>query len=836
MKKDSRKLWLILLAVTVIIWFSSISAAQEKAHPKLNPRDLTASLVGHAHIDLSWLWLWEETVNQVAPETFWGTLRQMNRRPGLTFAQSQGALYEAMEMSSPELFQEIKKKVKEGTFIPVGGMWVEPDLNLPDGESLAHQLLYGKRYFLEKFGTEVKVGWNPDSFGHNSQLPQLLKKAGLDYYVFERCAPEKTTAFWWQGLDGSKVLAYVPPGWYLVNLKDGVKDLLLRTYENTTLKDFMLLYGAGDHGGGPRDSDLEAILKFGNDPNHPRFEFVQPQAYFEKIEKLRIDYPVVRGELNFTFPGCYTTQVETKKANRRLENLLLEAEKFSSLAKLSGARDYYPDRDIDEAWKIVLRNQFHDILDGSAIGPVYEEVMGYYQEAEKRARRALDFSLETLANLIETRGEGSPLIVFNSLPWVRTEPVQARLVFNTPVKAIKILDVSGAEIPVQLLELKEESGQWKAEVIFMAKDVPSLGYKTYRVLPAKSKEKYKSQLTASSRILENEFIRLTLDPETGWWESLFDKTAGREFLAASGNVLEAIADEPPGMSAWEIGLKDLVEKLGEKGASVKVIEKGPVRATLRVEQLFRGSKFVQDIQLYAGLPRVDVRLWLNWQERNVMVKAAFPVALNRPVATFEIPFGAINRLATGNEVPALKWIDLSDEAGQAGLSLLNDSRYGFDVKDNTMRISIVRGATYPDPEADRGSHQLAYALYPHQGNWKQGLSFRRGLEFNQPLLAGQALIHPGTLPASQSFLEVSPENAVVTTLKKEIGYGRTGFVLRLYEIFGQETEVKMTCPQPVEVWEADLIERPESKIGSASQTLTFKLKPFEIKTLLLKTL
>jgi len=182
-------------------------------------------------------------------------------------------------------------------------------------------------------------------------------------------------------------------------------------------------------------------------------------------------------------------------------------------------------------------------------------------------------------------------------------------------------------------------------------------------------------------------------------------------------------------------------------------------------------------------------------------------------------------------VPALKWIDLSDEAG---LSLLNDSRYGFDVKDNTMRISIVRGATYPDPEADRGSHQLAYALYPHQGNWKQGLSFRRGLEFNQPLRAEQALIHPGTLPASQSFLEVSPENAVVTTLKKEIGYGRTGFVLRFYEIFGQETEVKMTCPQPVEVWEAYLIERPEGKISPPSRVVNFKLKPLEIKTLLLR--
>jgi alpha-mannosidase len=835
MKKHGGSLWLVFLAIVTMVWLAPVSEAQEKPGQKINPRELTASLVGHAHIDLSWLWLWEETIHQVAPETFWGTLRQMDRMPGLTFAQSQAALYEAMETAYSELFQEIKKKVKEGTFIPVGGMWVEPDLNMPDGESLAHQLLYGKRYFLDKFGTEVKVGWNPDSFGHNWQLPQILKKAGLDYYVFERCAPEKATVFWWEGLDGSKVLAYVPPGWYLVNLKDGVKDLLLKTYENTPAKDFMLLYGAGDHGGGPRDSDLEAILRFRNDPHHPRFEFVNPECYFRKIEKLKIDYPVVSRELNFTFPGCYTTQVETKKFNRRLENLLLEAEKFSSLARLTGARDYYPDRDLDEAWKIVLRNQFHDILDGSSIGPVYDEAKGYYQEAEKRGQRALNFSLEALANLVDTRGEGWPLVVFNSLPWVRTEPVQVKIVFSSPVKAIKILDTSGTEIPIQIIELKEEPGEWKAEVLFIARDVPSLGYKTYRVLATKPPGKYKSPITATSKVLENEYIKLILNPKTGWWESLFDKTSGREFLAAPGNVLEAMADKPPNMSAWEIGLKEVKERLGEKGASVKVLEKGPVRAILRVEQAFGGSKFVQDIQLYAGLPRVDVRVWMNWQERNVLVRAAFPVALDRPVATFEIPFGAINRPVTGGEVPALKWIDLSDGAGQAGLSLLNDSRYGFEVKDNIMRISLVRGATYPDPEADRGEHELAYALYPHTGNWKQGLSFRRALEFNQPLRTEQVLVHPGSLPASQSFLQVSPENVVITTLKKEIGYGSPGFVLRLYEIFGQETEAKLELPVSMEVWEADLIERPEGKISPASQIVTFKLKPFEIKTLLLRT-
>jgi len=734
MKKIIKHLWPIFFLAMILSGSALSPDDQEKSSARINPRQFTASLIGHAHIDLSWLWLWEETVHEVGPMTFWGTLRQMNRMPGLTFAQSQAAIYEATEKNYPDLFQEIGKKVKEGTWIPVGGMWVEADLNMPDGESLARQLLYGKRYFLDKFGVEVRAGWNPDSFGHNWQLPQILKKAGIDYYVFERCAPEKTIIFWWEGLDGSRLLAYVPPGWYLVNLKNGVRDLLLRSYENAPIRDFMLLYGAGDHGGGPRDTDVEAILKFRNEPGHPRLEFVNPENYFRQIEKLKARYPVVKRELNFAFPGCYTTQVETKKFNRRLENLLLEAE----------------------------------------------------------------------------------------------------LVFNRPVKRIRILDSSGAEIPSQMLLVDEESGQLKAKVIFIAERVPSLGFKTYRVIESKAAPKYKTSLVVSKKSIENEFLKLALGPKTGWWKSLMDKKNGREFLSAAGNVLEAVADEPPNMSAWEMELKEIQERLGERGASVKVLEKGPVRATVRVEHNFRNSKLVQDIQLYAGVPRVEVRVWMEWQERNIIIKSSFPAALKDPVATFEIPYGAISRPAVGNEVPAIKWIDLTDSQGQAGLSLLNDSRYGFDVKDNVMRMSLIRGATYPDPEADRGKHELAYALYPHSGTWKEGLSFRRAMEFNSQLRAHQALIHPGSLEPAKSFFRISPENVVLTAFKKETGYGSSGFVVRMYEVCGREAEVRLELPKEMEVYEADLIERPGARVGLKTKAITLRVKPYEIKTLLLR--
>jgi alpha-mannosidase len=822
-----------ILSVALVLFLAAAAAAvqKEKAPDSFKPRDFTAHLIGHAHIDLAWLWRWEETVHDIATHTFLGTLAQMDKFPGLTFAQSQAAVYEVMEKNYPAIFQRIKQKVKEGTWIPVGGMWAEPDLNMPDGESFARQLLYGKRYFLDKLGVDVTVGWNPDGFGHNFQLPQILNKAGIKYYVFERCAPEKMPVFWWEGLDGSRLLAYVPPGWYLADLKNGIRDLLFEASKNSALKNFMLLYGEGDHGGGPRATDLEAIRKFKDDKNHPRLEFVRPEQYFRMLEKSGIELPVVKRELNYTFPACYTTQAQTKKYNRRLENLLLTAEKFSAVAVTSGARSYYPERDIDEAWKTVLRNQFHDILDGSSIGPVYDESRRCYKDAAERGQRALDFSIEALSNQVDTRGEGIPLVVYNPLFWERTDPVEAEVNFSRPVKAIRIIDSAGIEVPHQVLEERSTADRTELHLLFIAEKMPSFGYRTYRVLGAEADAEFKTGLTVDISTLENEFFKLVLNPQTGWIRSLFDKKTGREVFAGEGNVLQAIVDEPPNMSAWELGLKDASWNIGADGASVEVVERGPVRAVLRVKSAFRNSLFVQDIMLYHQVPRVDCRVHLDWQERNLMIKAAFPAAAQNTAAVFEIPYGAIPRPVDGTEVPALRWIDLTDESGAYGLSLLNDCKYGFDVKGNILRISIVHGATEPDPEADRGEHELLYSLYPHAGDWKEAGSFRKGYELNSPLIAHAAMAHPGGWPADQSFLRVEPANVIISSLKKESGYFNRATILRLYEVSGKETEVSIELPGPAEARETDFIERPLAKIDSDGKMLRFMIKPFEIKTI-----
>ncbi len=821
----------LILAVIAAAVASAAQPAQKKtAGAGFKPRDYTAHLIGHAHIDLAWLWRWEETVNDIATNTFQGTLAQIDRLPGLTFAQSQPAVYDAVEKSYPELFARIREKVRAGAWVPVGGMWAEPDLNMPDGESLAHQLLYGKRYFLDKFGVDVTVGWNPDSFGHNFQLPQILSRAGIKYYVFGRCGPADAAVFNWEGMDGSRVLGYVTPGFYSVDLKNGLKDLIAEAARTTPVKDFMILYGAGDHGGGPRDEDLQAIARFKDDKGEPRLEFVRPERYFQVLEPQRSALPVVKQELNFIFPACYTTQVDVKKNNRRMENLLLAAEKFSSLAVFGGYRPYYPERDIDEAWKIVLRNQFHDILDGSGIGPVYEETRRFYREARERGSRALDFSLEEIGNAVDTRGEGRPLVVFNALAWTRTDPVEADIAFPRPVAGLKILDDQGKEIAYQVLRQSQQGGGWQGRVCFIAENIPSLGYKTFRVLESDKTPQPATSLSVGPALLENEFLKATLDPQRGWLNSLTDKRSGREFLSAPANVLQAIADEPKIMSAWELGLGRTLAALGENGADLEVIEKGPVRAALRVKTKFRDSVFIQDLILYAGIPRLDCRLQMNWQERNVMIKAAFPATARNRRADFEIPYGFISRPADGNEVPAIRWVDVTDESGAYGLSLLNDSKYGFDVKDGVLRISLVRGPTDPDPEADRGESETLYSLYPHEGSWQAAGVFRRAQELNQPLLARLAMNHPGPLGAVKSFVSVEPANVILSALKKEMGYYNYGLVFRVYETFGRETEAVLEFPWDLRFEETDLIERPLAKIAEDGKILRLKLKPFEIRT------
>jgi alpha-mannosidase len=446
----------------------------------------------------------------------------------------------------------------------------------------------------------------------------------------------------------------------------------------------------------------------------------------------------------------------------------------------------------------------------------------------------LDFSLETIANEIDTRGEGLPLVVFNPLFWDRTDAVETEVGFpeDMNVSGLKVLDDKGREVPCQVLDRRVGNDRTVLRFLFVAESMPSFGARVYRVSPASPAAGSPAGLSVSAGSLENEFLKVALDPKTGWVSSLFDKRGGREVLSGAGNVLEALSDEPKSMSAWELGLAGSAARIGESGGRVEVLEKGPVRVVVRITSAFRDSRFAQDLILYRGIPRLDCRLALNWQERNIMIKAAFPVTADNSAAFFEIPFGAVSRPADGREVPALRWIDLTDKSGQFGVSLLNDCKYGFDVKDNTLRLSVVHGATAPDPEADRGRQELVYSLYPHQGSWQEAGTVQRGYELNTPLLARTAMVHGGTLPAQTSFVRLpSQPGVIISAFKKEYGYYNRGFILRGYEVFGRKAEASLELAWPVRAAESNLIDYSTKKVEISGGKIALSFEPYEIKTI-----
>ena len=824
---------------------ASLRAAQAQLEP-LRPilTKLSIRATGNSHIDLAWLWPWTETV-EVVRNTFQTSLQLMNEYPDYTLAQSSAQALEWLEEKYPPLFEQINRRVWEGRWELVGGMWVEPDLNMPDGESLVRQLLLGKRYFKEKFGKDTRIGWNPDSFGYNWQLPQIYKKSGVDFFVTQKLDWNDTNKlplklFWWQSPDGSRILTYFPHEYG--NAMDPIRmadDLADARAKVPNLDEMMHLYGVGDHGGGPTRWMLDMANEW-KQPTvvYPRLFLGTAQGFFENMEKKAgsMNLPEWNSELYFEFHrGVFTSQAESKKNNRRSEELLLNAEKFSALAMLAG--DEYPGKALLHAWKKVLFNQFHDIAAGSGIAALYRDADRDYAEVRHIGNEALQRSLHTLSTYVDTTGPGAAVLVVNPLAWPRDDVVQAEVQLPGPgrAKALKVTDSSGNSMPVQILSHKPDTRVFT--IRFLARGVPSLGYKVFHVSPATTATPA-SRLEVTGTDLENEFLKLKLDPKTGCITSLVDKKSNREAIApgACGNLLQAFRDKPKEWDAWNIDADfEKVKWDLTRAEEVKLVERGPLEAVIRVTKKFQNSTFVQNITVYAGVPRVDIHTEADWHEKHILLKAAFPLNIKNDNATYEIPFGTIERPMTRRnsseqakfEVPALRWADLSE--GQHGFSLLNDSKYGYDGKANVLRLSLLRSPEWPDPHADEGRHEFTYSLYPHAGDWKRAGSLLRGYELNYKLLAMQVEKHWGALPAAHSFFEAQPENVVLTALKK--AEDTNALILRFYEWAGKETDVKLQVPAGAQsAAETDLMEKPAGNLPLREGTITVHTKPYEIKS------
>lgn len=794
----------------------------------------TLHMIGQSHIDLAWLWRWPETID-ICRRTNQSALNFFDEEPDYKYTQTSAQAFLWMEEHHPGIFKKIQQKVKEGRFFIVGGMWVEPDLNIPNGESLVRQVLIGKRYFREKFCVDCVVGYTPDTFGYTLMLPQILKKAGFNYFVTMKLGWNDTTEFpyhlfWWQSPDGSKVLTSFPfRGNGEVDLNQIAKDLVKLKKHN--LNDVPVLYGVGDHGGGPTRQHFANIKKMQNLAVYPTVYHNDLRSYLERVEKKYTDLPVWNDELYLEYHrGTITTQGLIKKRNRLSEIWLEEAEKIAVFSGMD-----YPQADLEDAWKKALFNQFHDILPGSSIPEVYIDANEIYDSVEKTTRKIIKSGMHTIAENIKTKGKGLPLVVFNPLSWNRTDLINLTIPDDVTIQ--KIIDNKGKEYIFQ---------QNNNQVQLIAEDVPQSGYKTFWLHKGKSGKKTNS-LKITETTLENKYFRIEINPDNGNIHKMYDKLNKREVFAngQEGNVLQFFEDKPAEWDAWNIGYTGK-EWQAEKVKKVEIIETGPSRAVLRYTRIFQNSIFIQDYIIYSDIPRLDIHTDADWHEHHILLKAAFPVGIQADEATYEIAYGTIQRTTHPKteaekakwEVSAHKFVDLSEP--DFGVSLLNDCKYGHDIVGNMMRITLLRSPLTPDPRerpegyvnpyADMGKHELVYSLYPHSGDYKQAFSYRRAYELNYPLIAELADLHKGKLTAEHSFIKLEPENLVLSVVKK--AEDSNAKIIRAYEIHGRPAEAKLTFAWPVKsAWETNLLEERKGQLPVIENTVTFSVKPFEIFTL-----
>ena len=744
--------------------------------------------VGHAHIDTAWLWPLAETYRKCV-RSFSTAAGLMDRYPGFRFACSQAQQYAWIKERSPELWRQIEERVAGGQWLPVGGVWVEPDCNLPAGEALVRQFLHGQRFFETELGQRSEEAWLPDTFGFNGQLPQILRGAGIGRFLTQKLSWNRYTkpphhSFVWQGIDGSEVVAHFPPvDTYnaeatVAELCAGARNFLDHERSRVSL----LPFGYGDGGGGPTARMIETIARVGDLQGVPRTRMATVDDFFERLESERDSLPVTVGELYFEYHrGTYTTQARTKRANRRCEQLLHDAEFLCAVADRLGA-DEYPAADLDAAWRSQLRNAFHDILPGSGIGEVYEDALRDYARVAETCEALRASALDALG------GDGPPAPV-NTTSFERREVVE---------------DTEGA-------------------IVVAACPPYGIGH----IVDAD--DGVRVEEGPDGIVLENGQLRAVLAPG-GELLSLVEKTTGIEALSAPGNRLELYDDRPVDYDAWDIDPFHLeTGSVCPPAKSVRVAAAEPLRAEIVFERAMgRLSRLEQRVRLDAHARRLEFHTSVDWNEEHALLKVAFPTVVRSQNATYEMQFGVAERPTHYStvldlaryEVPAHRFADLSEPG--FGVAVLTDCKYGYSAYGGTLRVSLLRAPKEPDPNADLGSHEFSYAAFAHAGDWRQAGVVAEAAAFNAPLLwarGGQrCYVRPGG-------------GLVLDTVKRaEDG---DGLILRLYEPHGARGRARLSLDLPVEAAvRCNLLEDPfGDPLPLRDGRLELDYTPFEIVTL-----
>ncbi|MGV2881705.1 alpha-mannosidase [Paenibacillus taichungensis] len=814
-------------------------AELKKEHP------VTVTAVGHTHIDVAWLWRLTHT-REKAARSFSTVLRLMKQFPEYIFLQTQPQLYEYIKQDYPELFAEIVERVSERRWEAGGAMWLEADCNLTSGESLVRQILYGTKFFREELGVECKYLWLPDVFGYSWALPQILRKSGIDTFMTTKISwnqynrmPHDT--FQWRGIDGSEVLTHfitTPEGpessasYYTYNgtiEPYSIQGIWDKYRDKNLNRELLLSYGYGDGGGGVNREMLEMRRRLEYIPGIPNVKTGRADEYFERLnETIKHTDQYVHtwdGELYLEYHrGTYTSQAYNKRMNRKLELLFREAEWLQvMMAAESGTFTKYPAQELFEGWKIILRNQFHDIIPGSSIREVYEDSRIEYAEAERIGRSAAN---EALKGLIALSGEpcDTEYTVCNSAFFDRTDLVTV-VCADTENKQWR--DEAGRVLRSQRL-----GNEWLIEV----PAVPMMGTTLIKAnamdvceedIPFVWKD---SVLTTPLYILEWN--------AAGQLVRIYDRKAEREVLAAGeyGNVLQVFEDKPKMYDAWDIDLYYLEKKQEITDlCSVQFVECGPVAAVLQFTWRYMDSSIVQKVKVYSMSGRIDFETLVDWHEQHQLLKTAFPIAVRATEATYDIQFGNVKRPTHWNtswdyarfESVGHQWADLSER--YYGVSLLNDCKYGYDIKDHVMRLSLIKSATEPDWSADQGEHRFTYALLPHMGDWATGRTVEEAWSLNNPLIAVEGAYSSGT---GKSLIRTEATGIAIDAIKmSELG---DGFIVRMHEYMGSRSMITLRSDYKIGSWQlCDLMERPlEDAIQSIE--IKYEMKPYEISTFFVK--
>jgi alpha-mannosidase len=768
---------------------------------------------GHSHIDVAWLWPLAETERKCA-RTFASQLSLMDRYSEYKFLQSQAHLYWMTRRLYPDLYARIKQAVRKGQWLVEGGMWVEPDTNITGGESLIRQILHGKRFFREEFGVNCELLWLPDVFGYSGALPQILVGCGMRYFSTQKIFwnynggdPFPYNTFWWEGIDGSQILSHFH---YDYNSPTNPASLVKRWNERVQkdgLDARLFPFGWGDGGGGPTRNHLEFLRRQKDLEGVPRTKIAAPNEFFKREERRPGKLPVYLGELYFqAHRGTYTTQARTKRGNRKCEFALREAELWGAVATVRNRRYRYPARQMEETWRNVLLNQFHDIIPGSSINRVYEEAEALSSQSLTDAWTEADRAMGALV-----KADAGAITVFNSLAWDR--------MVLAPLPA----GWAGAEHEGDPLVTQDIGGTRYVEV-----SVPGCGWTT--LTEGEAWPTAAQSLQATPTRMESEVLRLEFNRK-GELVSMWDKTVGRELAASPMNAFKLFKDVPTNYDAWDI---DSTYKLNPveltAAAQIEVISAGPLAAVLRIRRKINQSEMEQEVWLRRNSRRVEFRTRMDWREKHKLLKVAFPTPLRCDEAIHEIQFGHLRRPTHASrpydadrfEVSNQKWSAVVEE--NAGLAVLNDCKYGINVEGGSLQLTLLRSPLAPDMTADQGRQDFTYAVYAWTGPFAESGIVREGYDLNVP-----ARVRQGAAGSAAVVAIGSPSVILETVKPAEDGSG--DLILRMYESLRTTVKCTVLTELPfVKALSVNLVEEEPKPLASKKGVLELEFKPFEIKT------